>query len=138
MLIYLMWSVLVIAWTSRFATAWLGSQSPSMQGFRGLRMVSDPIVIIVVVSIGFGSMIAGVTAIDYRGVLLVMTLISLSICRVPSFLLRTYSISVAMLVGLISLADVPGKSVILLSAIIPFAGAPIIKGCQWVGEKIEW
>jgi hypothetical protein len=133
-----MWSIVIILSTSRLVAAWLDPRSPPMQKFRGLQIVSDPIVIIVTLSLGFGGMIAGVASLSYGGVLLVMTLLSLSVCREPSFLLRTYCISIAMLVGLASVVEFSGKSLVLLSALIPFAGALVIKGCQWMGAKIEW
>jgi hypothetical protein len=138
MSIYLMWSMLVMAWVSRFIAVRFGSVSPPMQKFHGLRVISDPVPLILLLSIGFGGMIAGMASINYGGVLLVITLISLSVSREPSFSLRTYCISIAIFVSLASVVAVPGLTIIFVSAIIPFVGASVIKGCEWLGAKIEW
>jgi hypothetical protein len=138
MAIYLMWSIVITVGVSRIIAARFDSHPPLTQKSRGLTMVSDPVVLIALLSIGFGGMIAGAASIDYSGVLLVITLLSLSVCREPSFLLQTYSISIAMLASLASVVALSGVTLILVSGITPLIGALVIKVCQWLGAKIEW
>jgi hypothetical protein len=121
-----LWSMASIFLASRIAANWFFQDDRKIQEFKGIRMVSDPVVIVYILSIGFGGMLYGMTLVDYNGIILVITLISLSVCQRPSFLMRIYCISIAILISLVSLDILTGLWVLWGGAAIPLISVFVI------------
>lgn len=123
---------------SKFAARYLCGYSPPVQQFRNLKMQSDPTSVTFLVSLLFGGLISIQTHIGYKGVVLVITLTSLAVCQVPSATMRIYCASVAILIGISSMFELVGQELILTSIFVPLMSVLVIKGCEWVGSKIDW